>query len=176
LPVDDLENIVTTVRPQIPAPEPVLISPYWRGVASEPVEIPTVPAVEPELPPAPAQPEPVEVAPAPVLASSSEIVLSDGTVVDLARPIDELLAEYGDMLQAEVRAALEDDPLRRLVSFADLYYSGNDLINYGKNDMRRIRDFILEQGEPLTDVTILTDLYRRRPTDGDFEIGRFSLN
>ncbi len=180
LSVDDLENIVTTVRQTIPAPEPVLISSYWRGAgnqSSAPVEIPTVPAAELEVAVPPVQ-APVEeaVAPAPAHGPSTAIVLSDGTSVDLALPLDELVAQFGTMLQAEVRAALEDDPLRRVVSFGDRYYPAEVLINYGKNDMRRIRDFIVEQGEPMADATILTDLYRRRPNDNDFEMGRFSLN
>ena len=180
LSVDDLENIVTTVRQTIPAPEPVLISSYWRGAgnqSSAPVEIPTVPAAELEVA-APSVQAPAEemAAPAPAHGPTTAIVLSDGTSVDLALPLDELVAQFGTMLQAEVRAALEDDPLRRVVSFGDRYYPAEVLINYGKNDMRRIRDFIVEQGEPMADATILTDLYRRRPNDNDFEMGRFSLN
>ncbi len=179
LAVDDIDNIVTTVRPSIPAPEPVLISSYWRGISSEPatpVEVPSVPMVQSPVEPAPV---PVQAEPAqPIIpaAPSTAIMLSDGTTVDLALPFEELLAQHGAALQAEVRAALDDDPLRRLVSFGESYYPSEALINYGKNDMRRIRDFIVEQGEPLSDATILTDLYRRRPTDADFEMGRFSLD
>lgn len=179
LPAADLSNIVTTVRQVIPAPEPALISAYWRGVANEPVEqveIPTAPAPQP-LVPAPAAPVEIpEVKPVELPASSTAITLGDGTSVDLALPIDELWAQYGDLLQSRLRAALQNDPLRRVVSFGDYYYPAEAVINYGKNDMRRIRDFILEQGEPLSDTTILTDLYRRRLSDSDFDIGRFSLD
>jgi hypothetical protein len=179
LAVDELDNIVTTVRQPMPASEPVLISAYWRTTSNEPVvpvEMPSTPAPKPVVAPAPA---PVEAEPAQPVAPappSTAIVLRNGTVVDLGMPIEELMAQHGEALQAEVRTALEDDPLRRIVSFGNHYYPSDGLINYGKNDMRRIRDFILEQGEPLSDVTILTDLYRRRTSDADFEIGCFSLD
>lgn len=39
LSVDDISNIVTTVRQTIPEPEPVLISSYWRGMASTPADV-----------------------------------------------------------------------------------------------------------------------------------------
>ncbi len=191
LPVDDLENIVTTVRQTIPAPEPVLISAFWRGGPAETtVEAPTVPVAETapatsdtmeqavEEAPAPAAPVApvVPATPAVPALPNTAIVLSDGTTVDLGMPFEELIDQFGGAMQAEIASALGEDPLRRVVSFGDLYYSADALINYGKNDMRRIRDFIVEQGEPLSDTTILTDLYRRRPTDSDFEIGRFSLD
>ena len=179
LAVDELDNIVTTVRQPVPVPEPVLISSYWRTTSNEPaapVEVPSTPAPQPEAAPAPVPVEVEPVQPAAPAPPTTAIVLGNGTVVDLSLPVEELMAQYGDVLQAEVHAALEDDPLRRIVSFGNHYYPAEGLINYGKNDMRRIRDFIVEQGEPLSDVTILTDLYRRRPNDPDFEVGCFSLD
>ncbi|HZB94536.1 MAG TPA: hypothetical protein VE268_01130 [Herpetosiphonaceae bacterium] len=179
LAVDELDNIVTTVRQPVPVPEPVLISSYWRTTSNEPaapVEVPSTPAPQPEAAPAPVPVEVEPVQPAAPAPPTTAIVLGNGTLVDLGLPVEELMAQYGDVLQDEVRAALEDDPLRRIVSFGNHYYPAEGLINYGKNDMRRIRDFIVEQGEPLSDVTILTDLYRRRPNDPDFEVGCFSLD
>lgn len=190
LSVDDMSNIVTTVRQTIPAPEPVLISSYWRGIANTPAEAEAVTVeaeAEFETAPsavAPAQAEEVRVAapqttPAQVSAPqgpTTSIVLSDGMTVDLALPLDQLLAEYGVALQAELRAALDDDPLRRLVSFGDRYYPQDGLPNFGKNDLRRIRDFILEQSAPVLDTMILTDLYRERPNNANFEMVRFALD
>ena len=178
LPVDALDNVVTTARQEIPVSEPVLISAYWRGVASEPEEIAeeATLAAEPAVEAAGVQ---VEAAAAPAgapVAPSTSVVLSDGVAVDLTLPLDALFAEYGTALQAELRAALEDDALRRVVSFGERYYPADALPNFGKNDLRRIRDFIVEQGEPVSDVVILTDLYRERPTNTNFEIVRFALD
>lgn len=179
LPVDDISNIVTTTRQVIPAPEPVLISPFWLGIRREPaptVETPDEPVVQPELE-APAADLAVEEAPvAEVVAPRTSITLRDGTTVDLALPVEELLAQYGSTLQAELGAALDGDPLRRVVSFGDRYYPADDLPTFGKNDLRRIREFIVEQGEPIPDTTIVNDLYRERPGTPRFESFRFGLD
>jgi hypothetical protein len=46
----------------------------------------------------------------------------------------------------------------------------------GKNDLRRIRDYIMEVGEPLLDTAIIADLYYHNPRHSDYEGFRFSLN
>lgn len=179
LPVDDLENIVTTVRQVIPAPEPVLISSFWRGAGQETVEAADATPVlaEQAAPVAPlAQPVAAPIAPVAPTPAMTAIVLSDGTAVDLSLPFQQLLEQHGPDLQAEVRTALEQDPLRRVVSFGDRYFAAEALPNFGKNDLRRIRDFILEQGEPISDAVILTDLYRERPTNTNFDMVRFALD
>ncbi|MDP9310624.1 MAG: hypothetical protein M3R24_07000 [Chloroflexota bacterium] len=212
LPVEDINNIVTTIRPPLTTVEPVQISNYWRALAGQaplevdlvvptaetPVEAPAeeapVPAaeapamatpavVEPEpaveATPQPTVPQPVPVqrpvAPRPAV-SLTTVLLSDGTAVDLKRPVDDLMAEFGAALQAEVAAAFSEDPLRRVVSFGAQYYSADALPNFGKNDLRRIRDYIIEQAEPMPDVSILSDVYRERPGTNSFEVFRFGLN
>jgi hypothetical protein len=181
LPVDDMSNIVTTVRQPIPAPEPLLISSYWRGqpeTAPEPTEAAETLVEQTEVVvamPVEEVSEIVAAQPEPSIPSTS-VVLSDGVAVDLSLPLEELLTEYGFELQAEIRRALEDDPLRRVVSFGDMYYPQDALPTFGKNDLRRIKDFIVEQGEPVLDTTILTDLYRERQTNNNFDIVRFALD
>src|SRR5919202_6002417 len=119
LAVDELDNIVTTVRQPVPVPEPVLISSYWRNTSTEPavpVEVPSIPTPQPEAAPAPVPIEVEPVQPAAPTPPTTAIVLGNGTLVDLGLPVEELMAQYRDVLQEEVRAALEDDPLRRIVS------------------------------------------------------------
>jgi hypothetical protein len=70
--------------------------------------------------------------------------------------------------------ALADDP--RFVSFGPDYYLRDMLASYGRNDTRRIQDYIVERGEPLSDVDLLLDVYGRRRTDPDFAATCFSLN
>lgn len=178
LPVDDMSNIVTTVRPVIPAPEPILISAFWRGAQPEPevVEAEVV-ADMPEAVVAPVvEPKPVEVVPPAPPVPVTVVVMRDGTQIDLSLSPEELLPAFGDLLQNEVRQAFEGDPLRRVVSFGDQYYLQDGIPTFGKNDLRRIRDFIVDQAEPTLDSTILTDLYRERPGTSNFEIVRFALN
>jgi hypothetical protein len=194
LPVEDINNIVTTVRPPLTTVEPVQISNYWRALAGQTVSdeqlvVPTidesalttaeaVPAESSAEAPAEA-PQRVEASPAPTrrpVLPNTAIVLSDGAVVDLKESVETLMAQFGETLQAEVAAAFAEDPLRRVLSFGSTYYVSDALPNFGKNDLRRIRDYIVEQGEPVTDTAILSDVYRERPGTNSFEVFRFGLD
>lgn len=202
LPVEDINNIVTTVRPPLTTVEPIQISNYWRALAGyaqptedlvvpsaeatapDTVEVEDAPAAEAPVAPVAAapvvtpQPAPVPappVAPTPPV-SRTAVALSDGSTLDLQLPLETLLEQFGAVLQAEVAAAISEDPLRRVVSFGAMYYSSDALPNFGKNDLRRIRDYIVEQGEPMPDVSILSDVYRERPGTNSFEVFRFGLN
>lgn len=190
LATDDLNNVVTLVKPVITVVEPVHISGYWLGkrsaasataeaedaVAEEaPATDGAVAAREEEVAPVVTTPTVVSPAAAPALPPTS-IVLSDGAVVDLRLPLDQLQERFGESIQAEIRSALNDDALKRVVSFGDYFYAADALPTFGKNDLRRIRDFILEQAEPLTDSTIMTDLYRERPGSPTFDLARFALD
>ncbi len=179
LPVDDINNLVTMVRPPLTTVEPVQVSNFWRSLVGRAVPSQVVvPSAEAE----PATPQPqaepaVETTPTPVVTGSqTTIVLSDGTLVDLAAPVEELMAQFGPALQAEVAAALNEDPLRRVVSFGSLYYPADALPSFGKNDLRRIRDYIVEQAEPMADTAIISDVYRQQPGPPSFDIFRFALN
>jgi hypothetical protein len=73
-----------------------------------------------------------------------------------------------------LETALESDP--RFVSFGPEYFLREMLESYGRNDTRRIGDYIKERGEPLSDVDMLLDVYGKRRTDTDFQSACFSLN
>lgn len=190
LPVDDINNIVTMIRPPLTTVEPVQISNYWRALANQPIQPNVVvPSAQVEAEPVelaevaePAAPEQISAGPvqptqpAPAPSSGTTIVMSDGVGVDFKQPADVLFQQFGAALKAEVAAAIAEDPLRRVVSFGTMYYPSDALPNFGKNDLRRIRDYIVEQGEPMPDVAILSDVYRERPGTNTFEIFRFGLN
>ncbi|MHB8644406.1 MAG: hypothetical protein ACYDAR_01305 [Thermomicrobiales bacterium] len=73
-----------------------------------------------------------------------------------------------------LEAALASDP--RFVSFGPEYFLRDLLESYGRNDTRRVSDYIKERGEPLSDVDVLLDVYGKRRTDTDFPVACFSLN
>ncbi|GIV98298.1 MAG: hypothetical protein KatS3mg057_2955 [Herpetosiphonaceae bacterium] len=194
LPVDDLSVVITTGRPALTTVEPVYISDYWRaqaeGVASgvlpaaeifddeeeveQPAEVEAPAAAEAaaEAEPAPqteeVTPEPEGIIPA--------ITLDNGVQIDLRLPVDELMARHGEALMATVRRAIEHDPLRRIVSFGNDFYPESMVESFSKGDYRRIREYILEQGEPLLDTIIMADLFGRTSRDRDIETFRFALN
>ncbi len=189
--VEEVEIVeAALVDAQIPAAELTAAEAISESIPeAEPAPIPTTETasvieipVEPEIdfaqtveaPPA----EPIEAKPAPIQIPAGEITfeLPDGTEIDLAQPVEALLDEHGAVLEQILLDRLEKDPLRRIVSFGrDLYPEGG-LINLGKNDLRRIRDYIVERNEPLLDTEIIADLYYHNPRHGDYEGFRFSLN
>jgi hypothetical protein len=204
LPIDDISVVVSTTRPALTTVEPVFISNYWQiqagilppeaaisddaedGVAApaeaapaEQTEAAPVEEAVVEVAPAPVEaapaPAPVEAAPA-SSATRTVFTMPDGLAIDLRQPVAELVSEHGPALEAALSAAFERDPLRRVVSFGRSLYPEASVANLGKNDLRRIRDYILEVGEPLLDTTVIADLYYHNPRQADYEGFRFSLN
>ena len=80
--------------------------------------------------------------------------------------IDELREALGERLAADLR----------FVSFGDEWYLDEQLPRLSRGDFRRIRDYISERGEPLSDDDLLTDVFGRRVTDRDYQMLRFGLN
>ena len=194
LPIDDISVVVTTTRPALTTVEPVFISEYWQRaaglipvlpstdgengyvVANEPndVEEEIIPEVVPIEEPAPVE-VPVE-EPVAVNIPGTVIALPNGVQIDLRRSAAELMAQYGPTLTSQLRSALESDPLRRIVSFGNDVFPEASVANFGKNDMRRIRDYLIETGEPLLDTQIIADVFYHNPRQADYEPFRFALN
>ncbi len=182
LPVDDISVVVSTSRPVLTTVEPVFISNYWQQVpvgappTAEPTASPPVGRPAEPLPAAPLPAAAAEAAAAPVAAGiATTFTLPDGTVIDLKRPTAALLATHAAALEAALLHAIDHDPLNRIVRFGSTLYVGADLATLGKNDLRRIRDDIIEAESPLLDLTIIEDLYHSQ-RQSDYESFRFSLN
>lgn len=195
LPIDDISVVVTTTRPALTTVEPVFISEYWQRQAGLTPIVPTlnapVAADEPEPPAAAQEPEPApaqtaepeapaaeeaEPEPLPLGAPGTILVLPNGVQIDLRRPTPDLIGQYGPTLVAQLRTALENDPLRRIVSFGNDVFPEAQIATFGKNDMRRIREYILERGEPLLDTQIIQDVFYHNQRQNDYESFRFALN
>jgi hypothetical protein len=194
LPVDDISVVVTTTRPALTTVEPVFISDYWQQQAgllptpaSEEMEAATVAeeaetvAVAPVA--APEAPIIVEEVAAPVVAAAAPaapintvIVLPNGLQIDLRRPVADLMAQHGAALNGLLRSAIDSDPLRRLVTFGNEAFPEAAVANFGKNDLRRISDYLKETGEPLLDTQIIADIFYHNPRQNDYEPFRFALN
>jgi hypothetical protein len=198
LPVDDISVVVTTTRPALTTVEPVFISDYWQrqvglipempqgedvadGFAAEPIAVEeeapeAVEAAEPvEAPAAAEEAEATEAAPA-ATPVSTIMVLPNGVQVDLRRPVADLMAQNGQTLTTQLRNALEADPLRRIVLFGNDAFPEALVANFGKNDLRRIRDYLQETGEPLLDTQIIADVFYHNARQADYEAFRFAIN
>lgn len=121
-------------------------------------------------------PEDDVVEPEEELRPDTTITLPDGTRIDLSKPSDVLLKNYSVVLEHALVEQLDRDPLRRIVHFGRSFYPESGVVSLGKNDLRRIRDYIIEVGEPLLDTAIIADLYYHNPRHTDYEGFRFSLN
>ncbi|PDW03376.1 hypothetical protein [Candidatus Viridilinea mediisalina] len=163
-------------EPSVLAPEPEELP-----VAAEAPVAPEQPfeAPRPVVPEPPAQPlEPVPPPPPPRSAyeRSTVFTLADGSAIDLRRPLDELLAEHGPALRQALVEKIEQDPLGRIVSFGSRFFPEANVINLGKNDLRKIREYINERGEPLLDSELIADIFYHNARQSDYEGWLFSLN
>jgi hypothetical protein len=199
LPVDDISVVVTTTRPALTTVEPVFISDYWQQQAGltpihpadgqddevleeaevlelAPAEAAQVeeetPAVEAEVTAAPVE----KAAPATSAVVNTMITLPNGVQIDLRRPTADLMAQYGPTLITQFRQALDGDPLRRIVTFGGDAYPEAAVDSFGKNDLRRLRDYLIETGEPMLDAQIIADIFYHNPRQTDYETFRFALD
>jgi hypothetical protein len=196
LPVDDISVVVTTTRPALTTVEPVFISDYWQQqagltpVALGDVEPEEVAELQDTIEIAPVAEEPIEAeeiveaaapvaekpAPASTGLQNTLITLPNGVQIDLRRPVADLIGQYGPTLLAQFRAALDNDPLRRIVTFGTDAFPEAAVESFGKNDLRRIRDYLVETGEPMLDSQIIADIFYHNPRQNDYETFRFALD
>jgi hypothetical protein len=135
------------------------VEPAGPSAATAPVEVAAV-APAASVAAEPAAPEPV-----------AEPVVTSEPAVAAAPSLDTLPA---DELRALLAAQLETDD--RFVQFGNLYYAEEFVDRYSRGDLRRIREYILEVMEPVSDETLLQELFGRRPNDPVFDAARFSID
>jgi hypothetical protein len=183
--VHSLPHRFMTVIEQLPPPPPApvrtapLIADGWsqRPVfeleADDEPLADTAPVAE-----APEVAEPIDVVveePLSVTAAEIPVIEPAPSPAPIMEPVAPTLAELpSDELRAALAAALEADD--RFVSFGDRYFSEDMVDRYSRGDLRRIREYITEIGEPLPDDQLLQEIFNRRPNDPSYEAGRFSIN
>lgn len=152
----------------VPREKPV-VEPVWAPIEAASAVEETVAAAEAALS--------SQMAEAEVVAEEPEVVEAAPvartiTVQPLAiTPLDEI----DDLAVAQaITDRLSLDP--RVASFADQWMLEDRVARFGRNDMRRIREYIQEQEQPLTDDVIAQDVLGGRPGTPDFESLRFAVN
>nr|MDQ2806335.1 hypothetical protein [Chloroflexota bacterium] len=124
---------------------------------------------------APVRPVAPPVPPAPPRPVRFTLPTSDGAAtLDLAGDLDAILAEHGDGLTTMLGKALGED--FRFASFGGDWYPEDHVERFSKGDFRRVKDYLIETQEALSDRAFLSDVLNRRETDPDYERLRFSLN
>jgi hypothetical protein len=152
------------------------MSPFWVRAAIRQLQplAPTQPQ-EPMAEPAAAVVAPEEAVPVVVRpARVTTMTLPDGAVLDWKSAPEEIVARYGDQIGKILREALDRD--FRLISFGDVWSHEDRLEHFSKGRLNEIRRYILEEEAPLSDVTILGDLFFKGPRDPDYDQWSFSLN
>jgi hypothetical protein len=83
-----------------------------------------------------------------------------------------LLSE--DDIAAAISEQLQSDS--RVASFGDLWMSEERVPRFSRGDLRRFKDYIEEQDQPLTDSMLVQDILGIRPGTPDFDVTRFAVN
>ncbi len=144
----DVQTTDLDARPVTHAPAFGLTAPVEDAIAEEAeAEIEEIVAAEP------ARTITVPVAPTPTTD------VSDASDADLEAALIERLGADGQVAMFDGQWMLEDRVPR-----------------FSKGELRRLKDYIIEQEQPLTDEVLIQDVLDVRPRSTDFELMRFALN
>ena len=90
-----------------------------------------------------------------------------------AKPTD--VTEVDDVnLALALRERLGSDP--RIATFGEQWLMEERVPRFSRGDLRRLRDYMQEKEQPLTDDDLAQDVLGVRPGTPDFELIRFALN
>lgn len=196
--VDDAV-VVVVAEPVIVAPEPPVTPIAESAPIAEPEVIEPEPVVAEVIPePAPVAPEPVQIEPA---VAEAEVVAPEVMEPEVAAVVEEpadvapapirepepapmpvapapLLSDFSGFEDSDLAAALDrqlvGDP--RFALFAGQWMLEDRVARLGRNDIRRIKDYISEQEQPLTDGTLAQDILNVRPNSAEFASIQFAVN
>ncbi len=144
----DVQTTDLDARPVTHTPAFGLTAPVEEAIAEEAeAEIEEIVAAEP------ARTITVPVAPTPTTD------VSDASDADLEAALIERLGADGQVAMFDGQWMLEDRVPR-----------------FSKGELRRLKDYIIEQEQPLTDEVLIQDVLDVRPRSTDFELMRFALN
>jgi len=86
--------------------------------------------------------------------------------------------DYSGAGEADLAAAIDgqlaNDP--RVATFAGQWMAEDRVLRLGRNDIRRIREYLSEQEQPLTDSTLAQDILNVRASSADFPAVQFAVN
>ncbi|HYJ13214.1 MAG TPA: hypothetical protein VEW66_06465 [Thermomicrobiales bacterium] len=160
--VDDVELIIVTESPQSAVevePMPDTVEAEEVVVNDEVAAIEEVEAIIAE--PTPTEPTPAVAAPSPTPFRTRPVATDFSSVAD------------GD-LAAALSGQFADD--QRIAQFAGRWMAEDRVARLGRNDLRKIKEYISEQEQPLTDEVLATDILNVRPNSADFAAIQFAVN
>lgn len=168
--------------PAAPARPRIQVAPSWSvpGVfpafdddedldeIEEPISVEIVTA-EPEVEVA-AAPEAIEEAP---VEPEAEPAAARTITVPMIPAADVSTVDDVELADA-IRERLRSDI--RVANFGDQWMAEDQVPRFSRGDLRRIKDYIQEQEQPLTDDVLVQDVLMVRPNSPEFELMRFAVN
>jgi hypothetical protein len=168
-------------EPERPVRERPRVDPSWATLDQLLVPLGQE-LVDLELEPAPEAPEPApEVVEAVMPEPAAAVEEAPPVDVVPARTITVPVAPASDVTgvdDVELAAAIADR-LRadsRVANFGDQWMLEDQVPRFSRGDLRRLKDYIQEQEQPLTDDVLVQDVLGVRPATPDFDLMRFAVN
>ncbi len=113
-----------------------------------------------------------EVAPAP---AEELVVVEVARPAAMTKPVSRSLEGFDDAEIADaLRVRLASDV--HVAHFGDQWMSEDRVPRLSRGDMRRIKDYIEEQEQPLTDAMLVQDVLGTRSNSVDFDLMQFAVN
>ena len=171
---EQLEEVAAATQQEVVVeaePEPVaaqVAEPAIESVETSPVAEPEIeqtvePAVEPVVAPPLVVPPVAQVVAPPVTAPPTPTF----RVSDLSAYADEAVA-------AAIDERLASDS--RFAHFAGQWMLEERVPRLSRGDLRRMKEYIQEQEQPLTDTTLVQDILNVRPNSVEFPLMQFAVN
>lgn len=149
-----------------------------RPVSTRPRARPQAPVIDVladiEIMPEEEVPAPrVEIIPEVEPAEEAAPVVAHTITTQAVTPTD--VTDVDDVnLAAALRERLGSDP--RVASFGEQWLMEDRVPRFSRGDLRRLRDYMQEKEQPLTDDDLAQDVLGVRPGAADFDLVRFALN
>jgi hypothetical protein len=169
------------VEPERPVRERPRVDPSWATLdqllvahdsESIDLDVDLLPLVAEPQPPAAAVAEPettavIEDVPPVEITPARTITVPVAPARDVTAVDDvELAAAIADRLRADSRIA----------NFGDQWMVEDQVPRFSRGDVRRLKDYVQEQEQPLTDDVLVQDVLGIRPATPDFDLMRFAVN
>ena len=175
-------------KPATPVRERVSVDPSWSTFTMPEFDASEFEAEEVEEIEIPLESE--VILPEPEIAAEAEVVVAEPDVAEapVSEPIVEAeivtppaapgASDVADFDDAAIAEALtrQLEPDVHVARFGDKWMSQDKVDRLSRGDLRRIREYIEEQEQPLTDESLVQDILGVRPNSPDYDRIVFSLN
>ncbi|MFN8593940.1 MAG: hypothetical protein U0031_20995 [Thermomicrobiales bacterium] len=155
--------------------------PKPERAASRPRPQPQVPIVDAVSVIEIAVPEPIVEVPEPVVAKAPETAPEPVVETPAARTITTQAAKPTDVTDVDdlnlavvIRERLGADP--RVANFGEQWMMEDRVPRFSRGDLRRLRDYMQEKEQPITDDDLAQDVLGVRPGSPELDLTRFAVN